>query len=242
MNPHPPVDPRPEDVDPTGVRALLQSAPDPGPMPDDVFARITASLEHEQAARAGVGLSAELGLGDVSPLVARRRVTHRSWLAMGSAVAGIAAVTVVGTIVLHERTERSTSLGAAVSGGQSPLTRSAPVTTSQLRIQVSSTNYTAATLVEQARALLQGNSAKPAPAAPPDPDAGPLATPAGLDSCLGALGESDAQVVTADIARFEGQPAAILVVTRDGTNRVYAVQRQCSKGDPTIIEDAIPIG
>jgi len=231
-------------VDPTGVRALLQSTPPPGPMPDDVFARISASLEQEQAARVGAGLSADLGLGDVSPLVARRRAApRRNWLALGSAVAGIAAVLVVGSVVVHEKTESSSSLGAAVSGARAPLTQSAPETDGRrLRIQVSTTNYTAATLVEQARVLLEVPNAQAAPAAPADPAVGPIGTSAGLISCLGALGEADAQTVTADIASYEGAPAAILVVTKNATNRVYAVQRQCSKGDPTILKDAVPLG
>lgn len=39
------------EVDPTGVRALLSGLPDPGPMPDDVVARITARLHTEQQQR-----------------------------------------------------------------------------------------------------------------------------------------------------------------------------------------------
>lgn len=39
------------DHDPTGVRDLLGSLPDPGPMPGDLVARITASLEAESRAR-----------------------------------------------------------------------------------------------------------------------------------------------------------------------------------------------
>lgn len=40
------------EVDPTGVRALLSGLPDPGPMPDDVVARISESLQGEQQQRA----------------------------------------------------------------------------------------------------------------------------------------------------------------------------------------------
>lgn len=41
-----------DEVDPTGVRALLSSLPDPGPMPADLVSRINASLAAETAARA----------------------------------------------------------------------------------------------------------------------------------------------------------------------------------------------
>lgn len=37
----------PIEHDPTGMRALLGSLPDPGPMPEDLVARITAALEEE---------------------------------------------------------------------------------------------------------------------------------------------------------------------------------------------------
>ena len=41
----------PDDLDPTGVRALLANLPDPGPMPQDLVARISQSLALEQERR-----------------------------------------------------------------------------------------------------------------------------------------------------------------------------------------------
>lgn len=41
-----------DDLDPTGVRALLANLPDPGPMPEELMARISQSLELEQRRRA----------------------------------------------------------------------------------------------------------------------------------------------------------------------------------------------
>lgn len=46
-----------DDLDPTGVRALLANLPDPGPMPDDLMTRISQSLELEQQRRASAGAS-----------------------------------------------------------------------------------------------------------------------------------------------------------------------------------------
>ncbi|WP_377639390.1 hypothetical protein [Oryzobacter terrae] len=43
-------DDTPVEHDPTGMRALLAGLPDPGPMPDDLVARIAAALEAEAAA------------------------------------------------------------------------------------------------------------------------------------------------------------------------------------------------
>lgn len=39
------------DPDPTGIRALLSSLPDPGPMPEELVRRISASLQEEQRRR-----------------------------------------------------------------------------------------------------------------------------------------------------------------------------------------------
>lgn len=47
---HPHDDDAPVEHDPTGVRALLAGLPDPGPMPDDLVARITAALAAEAGA------------------------------------------------------------------------------------------------------------------------------------------------------------------------------------------------
>ena len=44
-------DTAPVEHDPTGMRALLASLPDPGPMPDDLVARISAALAAEARAR-----------------------------------------------------------------------------------------------------------------------------------------------------------------------------------------------
>lgn len=44
-------EPPDDEVDPTGIRALLAGLPDPGPMPDDLVRRIEARLEVEQTAR-----------------------------------------------------------------------------------------------------------------------------------------------------------------------------------------------
>ncbi|WP_203230470.1 hypothetical protein, partial [Segeticoccus rhizosphaerae] len=58
------------DEDPTGVRALLSSLPEPGPMPPELVARITASLEREQQERAHQ-TDAQGAPANVAPLVGR---------------------------------------------------------------------------------------------------------------------------------------------------------------------------
>ena len=44
-----------------------------------------------------------------------------------------------------------------------------------------------------------------------------------------------------DLATYEGQPAAIVVVRRSDSTTVYAVQRDCGNGDPGIIQDPLTV-
>jgi hypothetical protein len=60
---HPHDDTAPVEHDPTGMRALLSSLPDPGPMPADLVARISAALEAEAHAGAQAREGAQLGSG-----------------------------------------------------------------------------------------------------------------------------------------------------------------------------------
>ncbi|QIM22401.1 hypothetical protein G7075_16770 [Phycicoccus sp. HDW14] len=57
---HPHDDTDPIEHDPTGMRALLGSLPDPGPMPADLVARIEAALAAEAAAAADTDLDQAL--------------------------------------------------------------------------------------------------------------------------------------------------------------------------------------
>ena len=44
-----------------------------------------------------------------------------------------------------------------------------------------------------------------------------------------------------DLATFEGQPAAIVVVRRTDSTTVYAVQRDCGDGDAGVIQDGVTV-
>jgi hypothetical protein len=105
----------PVEHDPTGMRALLGSLPDPGPMPDRLVARITAALE-EEARTTGGGATTEAGgwvpppapegvavrdLGgsghdDDRTVVPLRR--RRPWL-LGAAAAAVVALVAGGVVV-----------------------------------------------------------------------------------------------------------------------------------------------
>ena len=104
---------------------------------------------------------------------------------------------------------------------------------------MSSTAYTKDGLIAGAQTLI----ASPGPDASVGdaPSAGPLVTQAGAASCVNALGASDAGAVSIDLATYEGQPAAIVVVRRSDSTTVYAVQRDCGNGDPGIIQDPLTV-
>lgn len=85
--------------DPTGVRALLSSLPDPGPMPDTVFARISASLQEEQERREQEATFGHDSAPDVISLAAERhrRRPMRTLTYLGAAAGLAVAATVVST-------------------------------------------------------------------------------------------------------------------------------------------------
>lgn len=62
-------DPTPVEHDPTGMRDLLASLPDPGPMPEDLVARITAALAEESRAAQG-SLTSQAPRVTAAPLTA----------------------------------------------------------------------------------------------------------------------------------------------------------------------------
>lgn len=97
MTPRPDADdPRSREDDPTGIRALLSSLPDPGPMPPDLVDRITAALITERAARSGSPDLAPPTSPGLDDLAARRAAVRRGpslrslrWMAAAAAVLGV---------------------------------------------------------------------------------------------------------------------------------------------------------
>lgn len=90
-------DPAAHEDDPTGIRALLSSLPDPGPMPSDLVERIGARLAVEQAHRDQGGADvASLHPDSVLDLAAERtsRRPGRALALLGVAAAGLLVATV----------------------------------------------------------------------------------------------------------------------------------------------------
>ncbi len=242
------------------VRTLLMTAPDPGPMPADLSRRIEDSLAQAAVRRAGDHeLFDELGFGEpgaVVPVDSSNdvivfagesehdgdrgdggdrvgRMPRRRWPLIGAAAAGVALLAIAAAVVTNQ--SRTNDNGLARIPPQGTTGGSA----GSVHVQVSSTVYTKTDLATGAQTLI----------ASPGPDAsagdaisvGPLVTQAGAAACVAALGASDAGAVSIDIATYENQPAAIVVVRRTDSTTVYAVERDCGAGDAGIIQDSVPV-
>jgi hypothetical protein len=111
----------PFEDDPTGMRALLSSLPDPGPMPDDLVARIQASLLSESRSRAA---DAQTPHAIPQPPVAPNRhgasIPASRKRPVGQWIFGLAAAGVVvagGGYALRGAAGGSDAAGGAVSMG-----------------------------------------------------------------------------------------------------------------------------
>jgi hypothetical protein len=249
IKPHIPiVSSTPPDDDPTGVRALLSSLPEPDPMPEHLVERINASLAAEQTQRA-----AQTSQASVTPLLttARRRP---GWLlfAIAGAAAAVALVASVGGHMFTVNQPAAISGGAALnsissapkaSGGAPPSAtdRSAAglaATPRLISIRISGTRYTQLDFVTQARSLHGAALSPLQPMAAASSGVGPAGTTLGLTQCLSAIGAGGAQMVQADVAFYEAQPAVIIVATTNGVPMAYAVGRQCSHSGAAVLRPA----
>lgn len=247
--PRPPAEESP-DVDPTGMRALLSSLPDPGPMPVDLVERITAALE--QQAEKGHGAGAPHGAG-VVPLH-RRHPWRTAFLAAASAAAvllvaiPLATGTAPGNLSALFGRGRSVAGSAADSGSVEGAGQPAPAQGSSgapvgaVTVRATGTAYTRARLASQARVLLASTAPllSPTPAAEPAP-LGAIGTPAGARACAGALGIAPEEPIAADVAAYDGQPAVVLVVGQAAAPTAYAVSRTCGPVGPGLLAGPVPV-
>jgi len=238
------------------VRDLLANVPDPGPMPEHVAGRIEAALAQAARLRVDPGPLTGSGTDAAHPtpdealganvLALRSRPNRPRPLHLAAAVAAAIAVVAAGAsaLQLSQRPNGAAIIGDSFSSPASTGSTSDPGgsgSTGRIHIQLSTTAYDAGTLATRARELLDHPAAPIRDLAAEAPHLGPIATPIGLRSCLTALGVADPAAVTADLGTYEGKPAAIIVVTRDGSATAWAVERSCSEGQPGILEPATPV-
>jgi len=241
------------------VRALLgEQALSVPPEPPDLGARIAAALAAETPL---TGPSRTVAPTTVVSLDEHRRGPRRrtltTWLAAAASVAVIGAG---GTFLVSQLGGASDSTAGSAaeapapqdaapedsSGGdlgtseeRSPATRTATTTSSEpgrSALSASGTDYTRADLAAQAQVLLseagtadeQGSQAQQYA----------VADDASLDACLVALGRPGAEPVATDLARFEGQEAAVVVIPDQGGYDVLVVPPGCGAGDDRVLASA----
>ncbi|MGB3762739.1 MAG: hypothetical protein WA966_05895 [Ornithinimicrobium sp.] len=104
-----------DDADPTGMRDVLSSLPEPGPMPEELADRICASLEREQGLRDQAAWGAAAPVHDLS----RERVHRRpqQWVL---AAAAVVAVGVIGTVVFDDLLGSGSSADSPAAAVPSP--------------------------------------------------------------------------------------------------------------------------
>ena len=250
-------DTAPVEHDPTGMRALLASLPDPGPMPDDLVARISAALADE--AQRGDGIDRLWGLdeGDgggsgsqVAPI--RRRRFEPRHLAVAAAVVGILGLG--GFLVRSVPGDVMASLGIAGGSGDSGAAADtaagaraqalvAPEAGSgEVVVVMSGVDHSSDRLDVSARELDDGTLDPVTDLSAESPAIGPIATPIGARACATALGIPADAGILVDVAEVDGVSAAVLVVHSDAGRTAWAVDRSCTTGNTGLIRGPVPLG
>lgn len=205
------------------IRALLANFSDRDPMPASVSDQIRFSLAQEQRRRTAAGDAPRAAHPEkVTDLSVRRNRRHpvRTLAVAASAAVVLLGGGAVGYAGLHQQ--------------DAPSVAAPPVQASNLadRVSVGNTgqDYTSSGLGTQATALLNSPLRRSV-----DPQVaqqyGAIATSSGIVGCLGSLGSALAanpDRITVDLARYNGAPAVVVVLTKAGKSTAWVVGTDCS--------------
>lgn len=248
------------DADPTGMRALLSSLPDPGPMPEHLVARIQAALQEERERQdtepAAVGAQQAATpptLGAMEPPHPQPSLPHhvvsldsararrRPWLLPSAAAAGFVLVAGGALAASGGAPGLTASLGwsgpAKVSGVQasaaSRSTDSLAVGPRSTTVVMSGAVWTDPTAA--GRLLVDNPGPELRDLASESPAIGPIGTPMGARDCATALGINPSTPVLVDLGTYAGSPAALVVAApSEGVRTAYVVGRNCRLGAPEL--------
>lgn len=224
------------------VRSVLSSLPPP-PVPEDVAARLEATLAQAQQERAEVTPPQSRSAGS-APNGRPRRSKFFAFLtsrpqALAGAAAAVVALAVVGGYL---GTRNSGPDQAGQSPSSSPTARQTPSVQAPI---ASGRKYSQHDLGTQARQMVKtakksGYTPGPSASKVINKEMKRLSDPDELAGCISAItrGNSKQRVVMADLAEFNGQPAAIVVLTVPAHPSMYevaAVGAGCSAGAPHVL-------
>ncbi len=261
-------DTAPVEHDPTGMRALLASLPEPGPMPADLVARISAALaveaqrgdgidqlwhldEHaEVVSRVDEGDNTSVDAG--APVVPLRRRLGLRHLAAAAAVLGVLSLggflvkSLPGDVMAAFGTTGGSSDSAAVAedsaAGSGARALVAPAAGSgEVVVVMSGVDHAADRLDVTARELDDGTLDPIAALSAESPSLGPIATPIGARSCATALGIPADAGILVDVSEVDGVSAAVLVVHSGDGRTAWAVDRSCTTGNTGLIRGPVPL-
>ena len=246
---HPHDDSAPIEHDPTGMRDLLSRLPDPGPMPADLVARISAALAAEaDVVRPVPSASATPGETDGSVVPIRRRSSRLRHLGIAAAVVVAVGLGGYGLTAIPEDVSASLDAvgGGADDGGAEARSDSsgamAPTAGSGAVVVVmSGRTYTSQDLAGTAQAMADAEKQVVPDLTAEAPSIGPIATPLGARSCADALGLPVSADLLVDLATVDGRPAAVIVATVDDERTAYAVERSCPSGPSGPISGPVPL-
>lgn len=265
------MSPHDDETDPTGMRDLLRGLPDPGPMPDDLVTRIESSLADLPApdvAHRGDADGSAVSRGTVSGADPSR---PSWWVRTGPRLAVAAAVLLGGGAVASGqlglltsssdsasstagRAESGSGDGAASdSGGEgapyltdgdagpqtSDSTSARQAEPGPVVVTMTDRSYTSSQLGAE---VVDGPASEPTrPLSAEAPGVGPIGTEIGVRSCLVGLGLPEETGARVDLGLLDGRPAAVLVVSGEGGRTAYAVGRDCTIGNPSLLAGPIDL-
>ena len=250
-----------EDEDPE-LRRLLSGLPDPGPVPEDLVARISRSLAEEDRPQLGTPRRFDTA---ITPRPHRRLVASLTAVTLTVAATATAlALHLDDEAVTHEArrawaalnpndpdTLRSGSVPAVVGASRDlPVGAGAPTTApadalAGLTILTSGTDYERARFTTQLADLSEAESID----APGDGPAVDVPSRHGLSRCLRAA-RLDPQYGLLDVATFEGRPALLVLadpVQTPGSEQVpehqvaVVLPRSCVEGSTTPLAGPVPV-
>jgi len=252
-----------DETDPTGMRELLRGLPHPGPMPDDLVARIRSSL-------ADLPAPEPADTADEAPPVVSRGTSpgadpaRPSWWARNGPRAAVAAAVLIGGgavasgqlgLLASGGDSASTSAdssvgGRAESGAGSDEGAAGPQTADRdasarqaepgpVVVTMSDRRYTSSSFGTEVSSA--AGSTPTGPLTAEAPGIGPIGTEIGVRSCLVALGLPEETGARVDLALLDEQPAAVVVVTGGGGRTAYAVGRDCTIGNPSLLAGPVDL-